>query len=220
MFGKMQAIAMQLFLPVRSMVGAVVAAILAFYYADSVAGVPGWQLMGLAVVLLLCSIVYLLRQLLNAVLHFSESTEDSVWSIKMDCSFMKDKFSVVERRIEGLVQAGRETQRHIAAMYDSYSLEGGRCCIRWKCRMIIEEFCLWHSARQRLGECCTLKAFCVLCRAAREQTVQTLQLDAVAAVKWCRDLAQLALSKVIKGCTQVHRGAYQPPAPPGGRAFK
>ena len=203
------------------MVGAVLAALFAGYsFAGNASESPGWQKMGLAVTLLLCANLFLLGQILQAVVQFSKAVQDAIWSIEMDCRYMKDKFAVVERRIEALVQAGRETQRHICAMYDTYDLLAGRCQVRWVCRMVIEEYCLWESARRRLKECGTLKAFSVLCRAAREQTVQTLVLDARAAVSWCLELKQLARSPVITGCTQVHRGTYQPPAPPGGRAFK
>ena len=204
------------------MVGALLAALFAGYsaFAERLSAVPGWEKMGLAVVILLAANMVLLAMLLQAVMQFSKAVQDSQWSIEAACNYMKDKFSVVERRIEALVQAGRETQRHICSMYDSYSLEGGRCQVRWVCRMIIEEYCLWESARARLHECGTMKAFAVLCRAAREQCVKTLKLDSRAAVEWCRALLENLHSRVIKGCTQVHRGAYQPPAPPGGRAFK
>ena len=84
---------------------------------------------------------------------------------------VQDKSAIIERRMEAFVQAGKETQRHLASIWSDYSLELGEGCLRWTCRLVIEEFVQWRAARKRMRECDSLPAFAVLLRAAREQVV-------------------------------------------------
>ena len=157
---------------------------------------------------------YWLQQIVVEIQKMNKMQDMYLWTISADGGYVKDKSAILERRIEALVQPGRETQRHVQGIcYETYNLQGGAGNLRWACRMVIEEYCHWQAARKRFGECYSMKAWCVLCRAAREQTVETVKGDAQAAVEWCQKLLQDGLDPVV--CTQVHRGAYPPPHPPG-----
>ena len=96
------------------------------------------------------------------------------------------------------MQAGKETQRHVASLYDEYNADSGEGKMRWVCRRIIEEYSSWKAARSRMKECSALEAFALILRAARVQIAVELRNQADAAVQKCRELLILQASGSIE----------------------
>ena len=125
----------------------------------------------------------------------SKAKEDLLWSICANCSHVKDKLSMVEWRLESLVQLGRETQRNLVSIWVDYNLDECDGGVRFPMQCVLEEWCAWKAARQRLGECCSVQAFAVLCRAARKQVFHSLMSDAEACVKWAMQERKKAMEE-------------------------
>ena len=66
-------------------------------------------------------------------------------------AFRQTAMKSLESRVEGLVQKGRESQRHLAALISSYSLKAADVRLRWLVRNTLDLHARWRSARRALG---------------------------------------------------------------------
>ena len=56
-----------------------------------------------------------------------------------------------ERRLEKLVQAGRETQRHLVAVIYEYSMQISAGRLRYLCRKVIDLHSEWKAGQSRIA---------------------------------------------------------------------
>ena len=55
-----------------------------------------------------------------------------------------------ESRLERLVQAGRETQRHLVSAIHIFNLEAGEGRLRYLVRLVCDRHAEWKSAQDRM----------------------------------------------------------------------
>jgi len=89
---------------------------------------------------------------LQELVKIAARAEHEVLNVSGNTYNCSAKLAHIERRMETLVQDGRETARHLEQIFDEYNMEVSGGAVRWAQRMVLEQQMIWSTARNRFGE--------------------------------------------------------------------
>jgi len=104
---------------------------------------------------------------LQELVKIAKKVEHEVNNVSGNTYNCSTKLAHIERRLETLVQDGRETARHLEQIFDEYNMEVAKGSVKWALRMTLEQQMIWSTARNRFGELGSLRAWTLVVESSK-----------------------------------------------------